>query len=46
MGADDASAAEVFALADLPSPVVFDHGLILADYATYRATGRRPPPRR
>ncbi len=46
VGADDASAAEVFDLADLPSPVVFDHGLILADYATYRATGRRPPPRR
>lgn len=44
-GADDAARAEVFALDALP-PLVFDHATIVADYAAYRATGRRPPPRR
>jgi 8-oxo-dGTP diphosphatase len=45
-GGDDAEDARVFALTELPSPIVFDHGRILADYAAYRATGKRPPPRR
>lgn len=45
-GADDAAQARVFALDALPSPIVFDHALILADYIAFRATGRRPPPRR
>lgn len=44
-GSDDAVRAEVFALDALP-PLVFDHATIVADYAAYRATGRRPPPRR
>ncbi len=44
-GSDDASAAGVFALDELP-PLVFDHATIVADYAAYRASGRRPPPRR
>lgn len=44
-GSDDAARAEVFALDALP-PLVFDHATIVADYAAYRATGRRPPPRR
>ncbi len=44
-GSDDAARAEVFALDALP-PLVFDHAAIVADYAAYRATGRRPPPRR
>ncbi len=44
-GSDDAARAGVFALDALP-PLVFDHATILADYAAYRATGRRPPPRR
>jgi len=35
----------VFALDALP-PLVFDHATILADYVAYRASGRRPPPRR
>ena len=46
VGADDAARAAVFALDALPSPIVFDHARILADYAAYRATGNRPPPRR
>ena len=45
VGSDDAPAARVFALDALP-PLVFDHATILADYVAYRATGRRPPPRR
>lgn len=45
-GADDAARAEVFSLDALPSPLVFDHALILADYSRYRATGVRPPPER
>lgn len=45
-GADDAAEARVFALDALPSPIVFDHGLILSDYIAFRATGQRPPPRR
>ena len=46
VGSDDAAVAQVFELDALPSPIVFDHATILADYAAYRATGRRPPPRR
>ncbi len=44
-GSDDAAAAGVFALDALP-PLVFDHATIVADYVAYRASGRRPPPRR
>jgi 8-oxo-dGTP diphosphatase len=42
-GADDASEACVFALDRLPSPLVFDHELIIKDYRHYRRTGERPP---
>jgi 8-oxo-dGTP diphosphatase len=45
-GSDDAAEAQVFALDALPSPIVFDHATILADYIAYRATGQRPPVRR
>jgi 8-oxo-dGTP diphosphatase len=45
-GGDDAADAIVVSLEALPSPIVFDHPLILSDYATYRRTGRRPPPER
>jgi 8-oxo-dGTP diphosphatase len=45
-GSDDAAEAQVFALDALPSPIVFDHATILADYIAYRATGKRPPVRR
>jgi 8-oxo-dGTP diphosphatase len=46
VGADDAARAQAFALDALPAPLVFDHAQILADYAVFRATGQRPPPRR
>ena len=45
VGSDDVAAAGVFAFDVLP-PLVFDHATILADYVAYRASGRRPPPRR
>jgi 8-oxo-dGTP diphosphatase len=45
-GADDAAEARVSAPDGLPGPLVFDHSLIVADYVAYRATGKRPPPRR
>jgi 8-oxo-dGTP diphosphatase len=41
-GGDDAAEARVVALDALPSPLCFDHGRILRDYARYRATGERP----
>lgn len=44
--ADDAVRAGVFALDALPSPLCFDHGLILDDYRRFREHGTRPPPRR
>jgi 8-oxo-dGTP diphosphatase len=42
--ADDAAAAGIFEEGRLPAPLAFDHGRILADYFTYRRTGRRPAP--
>jgi 8-oxo-dGTP diphosphatase len=45
-GSDDAAEARVFPLHGLPTPLAFDHGLILADYQRYRAHGKRPPPDR
>lgn len=41
---DDAARVELFAAEALPTPIAFDHARILADYFTYRRTGRRPPP--
>ncbi len=41
---DDAGDARWFPLDALPSPIVFDHAAILADYRVFRATGRRPDP--
>jgi 8-oxo-dGTP diphosphatase len=46
VGADDAAEARTFPLDALPSPLAFDHALILADYRRYRNEGRRPPPDR
>ncbi len=40
-GADDAAEARAFRLGELPSPIVFDHAQILADYRRYRQTGER-----
>jgi 8-oxo-dGTP diphosphatase len=45
-GEDDASRAAIFREDGLPRPIVFDHPTILADYYTWRRTGRRPPPDR
>lgn len=46
VGADDAAEAIVVDEASLPSPIVFDHPTIVADYFAYRRTGKRPPVRR
>ena len=46
VGSDDAADARVARPDGLPGPLVFDHGLIVSDYLAYRATGKRPPPRR
>jgi 8-oxo-dGTP diphosphatase len=43
---DDAAEARVFPLDGLPSPIVFDHASIIADYVRFRATGQRPDPER
>jgi 8-oxo-dGTP diphosphatase len=43
-GADDAKDARVFLENELPSPIVFDHPKILADYFRYKKTGQRPKP--
>jgi len=40
-GSDDAKRAETFTEKDLPSPLVFDHAVILKDYFHYKKTGRR-----
>jgi 8-oxo-dGTP diphosphatase len=45
-GGDDAARAIVVTEDSLPSPIVFDHATIIADYYAYRRTGKRPPPRR
>ncbi len=41
-GADDAKRAQLFTEHNLPSPMVFDHAQILADYFRYKKTGERP----
>ncbi len=46
VAADDAARAGLFTLDTLPSPIVFDHGLILSDYAHFLRTNQRPPPGR
>ena len=43
-GADDAKTAHAFGESQLPSPIVFDHGQILADYFHFKRTGQRPKP--
>jgi len=40
---DDAADAAVFTEHTLPTPIVFDHARILADYFHFRRTGERPP---
>ncbi len=43
-GGDDAAEARYFPLDALPSPIVFDHAEILADYRRFRADGLHPDP--
>jgi ADP-ribose pyrophosphatase YjhB (NUDIX family) len=43
-GADDAKTARAFTENQLPSPIVFDHSQIVADYFEFKRTGRRPKP--
>ena len=43
-GGDDADDAQIFDLDALPSPIVFDHARIIADYRHLLATGQRPRP--
>lgn len=40
---DDAAQARAFAFDALPSPIAFDHALILEDARIYTQTGRRAP---
>jgi 8-oxo-dGTP diphosphatase len=40
-GSDDAAEARGFPVAELPQELCFDHGTIVADYLTYKRTGRR-----
>jgi 8-oxo-dGTP diphosphatase len=43
-GGDDAAEARAFRWSELPSPVAFDHGEILADARRFLLTGTRPRP--
>jgi 8-oxo-dGTP diphosphatase len=43
-GGDDAAEARVFPLDQLPAPLAFDHGQILADYAAYKQGVIAMPP--
>ena len=45
-GADDAAKAFACKLDTLPKDLVFDHDVIIGDYAIYKRTGKRPPARR
>jgi 8-oxo-dGTP diphosphatase len=42
LGGDDAAEARLFSEADLPSPLAFDHAMILSDYFLFKRTGKRP----
>ena len=42
---DDAKALDIYPPEHLPSPLAFDHALILQDYLRFRTRGERPPPR-
>ncbi|MGD8925882.1 MAG: NUDIX hydrolase [Thioalkalispiraceae bacterium] len=41
--ADDARSLDIFSLDRLPSPLAFDHQLVLEDYRRYRASGEVAP---
>lgn len=40
-GSDDAAEAKAFTAEQLPKELCFDHGTIVADYLTYKRTGKR-----
>jgi len=43
VAADDAKDARVVDIDAIPSPLVFDHAEVLADYRRYRETGQPTP---
>jgi len=43
VAADDAKAVGVFMLDQLPSPLAFDHAMVLEDFRRYRETGEVAP---
>lgn len=43
VAADDAKNVGVFTLDQLPSPLAFDHAMVLEDYQRYRETGEVAP---
>ena len=43
-GMDDAEAAVLFSLDDLPDKFAFDHQQIISDYLVYKQTGKKPHP--
>jgi hypothetical protein len=44
VGADDAAEAKAFLWTELPAPIAFDHGAILADARRFLLTGVRRRP--
>jgi len=44
VAADDAAAAGIFSLEELPSPLAFDHAQVLEDYRRYCERGTLPAP--
>lgn len=43
IAADDAKRLEIFSLDNLPSPLAFDHAMVLADFRRYRECGEVAP---
>ena len=43
LAADDAEHLGIFSLDNLPSPLAFDHAMVLADFRRYRETGELAP---
>ena len=41
---DDAGKAQLFPAEAPPKPMAFDHARVLADYRTWKASGKRPAP--
>ena len=43
LAADDAKHLDIFSLDNLPSPLAFDHAMVLADFRRYREHGELAP---